>query len=290
MRPPSRGRVPHGGAASSYLRIPLPAEFPDATLRANSRRMFNPLSLILYFLFLPLSLLGCWRVVGPNEVIVLVYWGKIAGRLDTQGIHFVIPWGLNAVTISTRVTATEIHKTTVADLRGNPVVIAGVCTYRVVDPMKAAFAVSNYTTFISTQAVAALKQIAATYPYESEDGHSLRGETNKVAEEMVRRLQSRIEPAGVQVLSFDISDLTYAPEIAQAMLVRQQAEALVSARKVIVHGAVDIVEGAITHLAEKGLHIPEAERSRLVGNLLTVICGDAKVQPTYAINESRPGN
>lgn len=250
--------------------------------------MFNPLSVILFFLLLPLSLLGSWRIVGPQEVIVLVYWGKIVGELRRPGIHFVIPWGLNAVTISTKVTAAEIHRTTVADLRGNPVVIAGVCTYRVVEPMKAAFAVTNYAAFIATQAVAALKQIAATYPYESEDGHSLRGETNKVADVMVERLQTRIAPAGVQVLSFDISDLTYAPEIAQAMLVRQQAEALVAARKVIVHGAVDIVEGAITHLAEKGFDIPQNERSRLIGNLLTVICGDAKVQPTYAINETRP--
>ena len=246
--------------------------------------MFNPLTLLISLLLFPLTVLGSWRIVGPKTVIVLVYWGKIVGRLETQGIHFVLPWGLNAVTISTQVRGVEIHKTTVADRNGNPVVIAGVCSYEVTDPDKAAFAVANFTHYLEIQAVAALKQVASSYPYESPDGHSLRGETSKVSGEMVAQLQQRVSAAGIRVIAFDISDLAYAPEIAQAMLVRQQAEALVGARKVIVHGAVEIVHDAITELDKKGLGIPDAERSKLVGNLLTVICGDAKVQPTFAIN------
>lgn len=250
-----------------------------------TRTMFNPLTLLISVLLLPLTILGSWRIVGPRTVIVLVYWGKIVGKIETPGIHFVLPWGLNAVTISTQVRGVEIHKTTVADKNGNPVVIAGVCSYQVVDPFKAAFAVANFTNYVEIQAVAALKQVASAYPYESQDGHSLRGETSKVSAEMVAQLQQRVSAAGIEIIAFDISDLAYAPEIAQAMLVRQQAEALVSARKVIVHGAVEIVHDAISQLEEKGLGIAESERSRIVGNLLVVICGDAKVQPTFAINE-----
>ena len=249
--------------------------------------MFNPLTLLLSVLLFPVTLISSWRIVGPQTVVVLVYWGKISGRLTTPGIHFVLPWGLNAVTVGTQVRGVEIHKTTVADKNGNPVVIAGVCAYRVVDPEKASFAVSNATNYVEIQAVAAIKQVAAAYPYESADGHSLRGETSKVSGEMVLRLQERVAAAGMEVISFDISDLAYAPEIAQAMLVRQQAEALVGARKVIVHGAVEIVYDALEELQKKGVAIDEARRGQLIGNLLTVICGDAKVQPTFAINEER---
>ncbi|MEM7233718.1 MAG: SPFH domain-containing protein, partial [Planctomycetota bacterium] len=127
------------------------------------------------------------------------------------------------------------------------------------------------------------------YPYESEDGDSLKSEANEIAGEMVRALQEKVEAAGTEILGFELSDLSYAPEIAQAMLVRQQAQALVEARKTVVDGAVEIVSDSVRRLAEHGLELSESERANLVANLLTVICGDAKVQPTYPIRSVESG-
>jgi hypothetical protein len=131
--------------------------------------------------------------------------------------------------------------------------------------------------------VAVLKQVASKYPYEAPDGHGLKDEAEAIGREMVQALSAKVAAAGVEVISFELSDLSYAPEIAQAMLVRQQAEALVGARKIIVEGAVEIVRGAIEHLEAAGIPIDPAHQSRVVGNLLAIICGEAKVQPTFDI-------
>jgi regulator of protease activity HflC (stomatin/prohibitin superfamily) len=177
----------------------------------------------------------------------------------------------------------------VADGNGNPIVIAAVVTYQYVDSFKTALNVENAHEFVKTQAMAVLKQVASKYPYESPSGHSLKAEARAISVEMVQALQTKVEPAGTQILAYELSDLSYAPEIAQAMLVRQQAQALVDARKTVVEGAVEIVDDAIRRLSEKGLALDDRERSRLVSNLLTVICGDSHVQPTYPIGTSAGG-
>lgn len=248
--------------------------------------MGSLLSLILGILFFPLTFLGSWVVVAPQEEKLILIWGSMSRVLKTPGLRWVNLWGRRIITITTKRQTMEIHKTTVADHNGNPIVIAGVCTYEVVDSTKAALSVEDYMGFVRAQAVAVLKQVGSKYPYESPDGHCLKSEAAVIAQEMVGVLQQKVEVAGVRVLSFELSDLSYAPEIAQSMLVRQQAQALISARQIVVEGAVGIVHDAMNMLTEKGVTLGTEDRARITGNLLAIICGEAKVQPTYSVQDS----
>lgn len=243
------------------------------------------LSIIFGLIFLPITLLCSWVIVHPQEEKVILIWGKFRRVLKTPGLTFINLWGRQVIEITTRQQAVEIHKTTVADANANPIIIAAVCTFKVADSVRAALNVEDYVGFVKSQSVAVLKQVASKYPYTSTDGHSLKDEAKKIGNEMVAVLSEKVRAAGVRIISFEISDLTYAPEIAQAMLVRQQAQALVDARKIVVEGAVEIVYDAITHLKERGIEIEPSHQSKVVGNLLAIICGEAKVQPTYAIQD-----
>jgi regulator of protease activity HflC (stomatin/prohibitin superfamily) len=243
------------------------------------------LSWVLGVMFLPLTLLASWVVVHPQEEKVVLIWGTLWRVLKTPGLSFINLFGRKVITISTKQQAVEIHKTTVADANANPIIVAGICTFRVVDSMKAALHVEDYLGFVRSQAAAVLKQVASKYPYESADGHGLKDEAAKIGQEMVGALAKKVSGAGVEVLAYELSDLSYAPEIAQAMLVRQQAQALVGARKIIVEGAVEIVKDAMTRLRERDIAIDPSQQSRVVGNLLAIICGEARVQPTYEIQD-----
>ncbi len=250
--------------------------------------MKDILSFILGILFLPITLLGSWVVVHPQEEKILLFWGELKKVIKDPGLYFSLLWGRTVISVSTKRQTFDLHRTVVADGNGNPIVIAGVCTYQVSDSIKAALSVEKYQEFLKTQAMAVLKQVSSKYPYESASGHSLKNEAKEIGGEMVTLLQSKVKDAGISIVSFELSDLSYAPEIAQAMLVRQQAQALVDARKVVVEGAVEIVHDAILRLEAKDIKLTPSEKSKIVGNLLIVICGEAKVQPTYPIqgNES----
>ena len=145
--------------------------------------------------------------------------------------------------------------------------------------------VESVYQYVQTSASAVLKQVVSKYPYEDDDngGHSLKTEAAAVSQEMQKELQNRLAHAGVSVMSFNLTDLSYSPEIAQAMLVRQQAEAMIKARRLIVKGAVDISEGAITQLEAKGVTMNPEEKTKIVTNLLTVICGETGAQPTLSL-------
>jgi regulator of protease activity HflC (stomatin/prohibitin superfamily) len=220
-------------------------------------------------------------VVSPQEEVVLLRWGRFSRLMREPGLSWVTLWGRRAIRISTKQQAIEVHRTVVADGNGNPILAAAVVTFRFVDTRRAALDVEDAPAFVRTQAMAVLKQVASRYPYESAThATSLKSETAVIAGEMREILQSKVQVAGAEVVSFELSDLSYAPEIARAMLVRQQAQALVDARKVIVEGAVEIVDHAITLLHEKGHGMQLHEQERLVSNLLLVICGESHVQPT----------
>ncbi len=248
--------------------------------------MGNVLSIILGILFLPFTLLGSWVIVHPQEVKVILFWGEFTGVLKKPGLYWVNIWGRKVIAVSTKRQTLDLPRTVVADGNGNPIVIAAVVTFQYVDAVKVALQVEHALEFVKTQAMAVLKQAASKYPYESPQGHSLKTEAQAISREMVAALQAKVNPAGAEVLAYELSDLSYAPEIAQAMLVRQQAQALVDARKTVVEGAVEIVDDAIHRLGEKGLALDDRERSRLVSNLLTVICGETHVQPTYPIHSA----
>jgi len=247
--------------------------------------MEDLLSLVLGIIFFPVTLLGSWVIVHPQEEKLILIWGKLGRVLKSPGMLFVNIWGRKVIAISTKQQTIEIPKSVVADANANPIITAAICTFKVVDSEKAALDVEDYLAFVKSQAVAVLKQVASKYPYSADDGVCLKDETAQIGEEMVSVLSAKVRAAGVKVISYEISDLSYAPEIAQAMLVRQQAQALVDARKIVVEGAVEIVDGAMTQLKERGIDIDPSHQSKIVGNLLAIICGDAKVQPTYAVQD-----
>ena len=247
--------------------------------------MANLLTVILSILFFPFTFLFGWVIVHPQEEKIILFWGKFRKVLKTPGLSFVSPWGRKTIKVSVKQQTVDIPKTTVADGNGNPIIIGGVCTYKVINSQMAALDVEDYHSYLKTQAMAVLKQVASQYPYESKDGHSLKAEAIEVGREMVELLHHKVTPAGIQIESYELADLTYAPEVAQAMLVRQQAQALVDARKIIAEGAVEIVDEAVTMLDGRGYKLDERTRSRLVSSLLVVICGEGKVQPTYSVKD-----
>jgi regulator of protease activity HflC (stomatin/prohibitin superfamily) len=250
--------------------------------------MSHLLSLLLGILFLPFTILLSWVIVHPQEEAVVLSWGKLSRLLQAPGLYWSVIWGRKVIKITTKKQAIDIPRSVVADGNGNPIVVAGVVTYRFVDSKKAALEVESAADFVKTQALAVLKQLCSRYPYEAKEGESLKSEAEEIGREMVALLQKKVAAAGAEVESFELSDLTYAPEIASAMLVRQQAQALVDARKTIVEGAVEIVSDAVTMLEERHLGIPKAEQPRMISNLLTVICGDSNVQPTMPVG-AQPG-
>ncbi len=242
------------------------------------------LTTILSILFFPVTLLASWLVVSPQQEVVLLRWGKFSKLVRDPGLSWVNVWSRKVIRISTKQQAIEVHRTVVADGNGNPIVVAAVVTFRFVDSKRAALDVEDAPGFVRTQAMAVLKQVASRYPYESATHEvSLKSETAGIAKEMREILQSKVVAAGAEVASFELSDLSYAPEIARSMLVRQQAQALVDARKVIVDGAVQIVHHAIELLCENGHKLQPSEEARLVSNLLVVICGESHVQPTVSM-------
>jgi regulator of protease activity HflC (stomatin/prohibitin superfamily) len=247
------------------------------------------LTAILSVVFFPITLLSSWVILHPFEEVVVLRWGELVGVLREPGIYFVNVWGRRLHRVSTARQTLELPRSTVADGNGNPIIVSGVITFAFADVKKAALEVQHAGEFVRSQALAVLKQIASRYPYEAKEGHSLKSEAGLIGPELARTLEKKVEAAGAHVVSFELSDLAYAPEIAPAMLIRQQAMALVDARKTIVEGAVEIVREAVELLEAKGLGVPEAVKPRLVSNLLTVICGEAKVQPVVSVAANDEG-
>ena len=230
---------------------------------------------------------GCLPVY-ENEEQVLMVFGKFYDTLRKPGMHFVNPMGRTSRNVSIKRQNMEIGGTTnpikIADLEGNPVIVSGVVSYRVINSKAAALDVENHRDYVMTQAQTILKQVVSRYPYESTDGSaSLKTESYEIGIELCRSLQEKATVAGVLIESFDLADLSYAPEIAQVMLVRQQAKALVDARQVIVDGACGIVTQAIERLHDEGHELEAGEKSKLMINLLTVMVGEQAAAPVIDV-------
>ncbi|WP_433755962.1 SPFH domain-containing protein [Nocardia sp. CA-135398] len=219
-------------------------------------------------------------VVNPNEAKVVQFFGRYIGSLSEPGFYSVVPF-TDRRSISLKVRNFETQKLKVNDADGNPVEIAAVVVYRVVDSFKAAFSVDDYEEYVETQSEAAVRHLATTHPYDGHDQNttSLR-DGAEVAEELTIELRDRTDLAGIEVIEARITHLAYAPEIAQAMLVRQQAAQVVAARTRIVEGAVGMVRLALDRLAEQGVvELDEERKAAMVSNLLVVLCGDRATQP-----------
>lgn len=226
----------------------------------------------------------CWRgltIVNPNTARVVMLFGRYQGTIKTPGLRWVNPLTVRRF-VSLKIRNFESGKLKVNDHIGNPIEIAAIVVWRVVETAEAMFEVNDYEHFVHVQSESALRTMATTLPYDAhEDGElSLRGSVTEVSHRLGQEIQDRLASAGVQVIEARISHLSYAPEIANAMLRRQQATAIIAARQKIVEGAVGMVEMALEQLsAKRVVHLDEERKATMVSNLLVVLCGDRDAQP-----------
>jgi len=236
--------------------------------------IFIPGMLLFFIMF------GSFTVVQPNDSRVLVFFGKYVGTIRDSGF-----WGVNPFTekrkVSLRIHNFNSDKIKVNDLHGNPIEIAAVIVWRVVDSARAVFDVQNYEGFIAIQSETAIRGLSSEYAYDSSDEtESLRGNQQAISENMKKQLQQRLQIAGVEVIESRITHLAYAPEIAQAMLRRQQATAVVAARSKIVEGAVGMVDMALKALSEQHIvTLDEDKKATMVNNLLVALVSETQAQP-----------
>jgi regulator of protease activity HflC (stomatin/prohibitin superfamily) len=227
-----------------------------------------------------LMLVGLF-IVNPNEAKVLQLFGRYVGTAKTPGLRYANPLYAKK-RISQRVRNFESGRLKVNDLDGNPIEIAAVVVWKVVDTAEAVFEVDNYENYVHVQSESALRNMATSYPYDAHDEEklSLRGHTAAIADHLRKEIQDRLSRAGVDVVEARISHLAYAPEIAAAMLQRQQAGAIIAARQRIVEGAVGMVEMALEMLSAKEIvHLDEERKAAMVSNLLVVLCSERGTQP-----------
>jgi regulator of protease activity HflC (stomatin/prohibitin superfamily) len=220
-------------------------------------------------------------VVNPNEARVLQLFGSYVGTVKEPGLRWASPF-FTKRTVSLRAQSLESNRLKVNDSEGNPVEIAAIVVWKVVDSAKAVFQVDRYEQYVNVQCEAALRNLATHYPYDAhvEGELSLRGSAAEVAERLAKEVRERVSLAGVEVVEARISHLAYAPEIAQAMLQRQQANAIIAARQKIVEGAVGMVEMALDRLARNQVvELDEERKAQMVSNLLVVLCSERATQP-----------
>jgi SPFH domain/Band 7 family protein len=220
-------------------------------------------------------------VVNPNEGRVLQFFGDYVGTARTPGLRWANPF-FTKKRISLRVRNFESARLKVNDNEGNPIEIAAVVVWRVVDTAEAVFEVDDYENYVHVQTESAVRNLASSYTYDTHDDEhvSLRGHTGTVADHLKREIQDRLSKAGVEVTEARISHLAYAPEIAGAMLQRQQAGAIIAARSRIVEGAVGMVQMALDMLSQRAIvHLDDERKAAMVSNLLVVLCGERGTQP-----------
>ena len=239
------------------------------------------LTVVLSFLTWVFLMAGLF-IVNPNQARVLQLFGSYVGTAKVAGLRWVNPFYSKKL-ISLRVRSFESSHLKVNDKDGNPIELGAVVVWKVVDTAEATFEVDDYVAYVRVQSESALRNAATSYPYDSHDEPdviSLRGSTAVVAEHLKQEMQQRLQKAGVEVIETRISHLAYAPEIAAAMLQRQQAGAIIAARTRIVEGAVGMVEMALDMLSHKGIvTLDEERKAAMVSNLLVVLCGERGAQP-----------
>ncbi len=270
---------------SGYLMIPLLLTAQIGLAYAVIRALqSNAVVVFLVAVFASIVVLVCWAgfmMVHPNEAKVLQLFGKYVGTTHEPGLRWANPL-YSKVSVSTRVRNFESSTLKVNDANGSPIEIAAVVVWKVFDTAEALFEVDDYAGFVQIQSESALRNLGTTYPYEPHDGEeiALRSNQNEIAEALVKEVQDRLTTAGVSVVEARITHLAYAPEVANAMLRRQQASAIIAARKLIVRGAVGMVQLALHELDENNIvKLDEERKAAMVSNLLVVLCSDESAQP-----------
>ena len=242
-----------------------------------------PELILAHILVLPviIFLLVGLFVVQPNQGRVLLLFGRYVGTVKDEGLWWANPL-LTKPRISLRVRNFETERSKVNDTDGNPIEMAAVVVWKVVDTAEASFEVDDYVNYVQVQSESAVRNLATQYPYDTDqdDRLSLRGNTDEIAKKLQTEIQGRLHKAGVEVIEARITHLAYAPEIASAMLQRQQAGAIIAARTQIVEGAVGMVEMALGMLSRQQIvELDEERKAAMVSNLLVVLCGDRSTQP-----------
>ena len=269
-----------------YIVIPVAAPSEEMIVAL----IFIPVALTVVIAFLSVG----FKVVNPNESYVLTFFGKYYGTLKQDGFYWVNPFttavnpagnigGVGVRKVSLKAMTLNNEKQKVNDEEGNPLEIGVVVIWRITNTARAVFNVDNYYSFVATQCDSAIRQVARQYPYDVSDDDNektLRGSSQEIADVLKAELQARVDMAGIEIMEARISHLAYAPEIAAAMLQRQQASAIIAARQKIVDGAVSMVDMALKKLAENNIVELDAERkAQMVSNLLVVLCGNKDAQP-----------
>lgn len=224
-------------------------------------------------------ILGSIKIVQPNQAIVLTFFGRYVGSLREAGFWMSMPF-TNGSKVSLRVRNFNSAKLKVNDINGNPIEIAAVVVFKVVDSAKALFDVDEYEAFVEIQSETALRHVASKYPYDSfSDGYSLRGNAEEVASELAQELEQRLTDAGVKVIEARLTHLAYSAEIAAAMLQRQQADAIISARQTIVDGALGMVKMVVADIEASGIQLDEERKAAMINNLMVAIVSDRAATP-----------
>lgn len=279
---------------------------PAAMALDNGSTAFGALLMVMCVLWLCVGWIPFMgvKVIRPNEALVLTLFGKYTGTLKKEGIFFVNPFSIAVNPASAQKIASgknpqeatvpvgkklslkamtlDNKKQKINDCDGNPIEISIVVIWKIANTAKAVFNVDNYEEYVSIQADSALRDVAGAYPYDGdgENVKSLRGSSAEIAGHLRDMLQSRVDDAGIEVIEARITHLAYAPEIAAAMLQRQQAAAIIEARQKIVYGAVGMVEMALERLSENHVcELDEERKAQMVSNLLVVLCGNKDAQP-----------
>ncbi|MGI5892333.1 MAG: SPFH domain-containing protein [Bacillota bacterium] len=247
------------------------------------RDMNTILGIILFVLFVLLA--SALVIVQPNTAAVITFFGRYTGSIRENGIWMVVPFSANRK-VSLRVRNFNSERLKVNDISGNPIEIAAVVVFKVVDAAKATFDVEDYKQFVEIQSETALRHVAAKYPYDNfeESGISLRGHADEVSKQLLDELRNRLAVAGVEVMESRLTHLAYATEIASAMLQRQQASAILAARQIIVDGAVGMAQMAIADLEKEGvINLDEERRINMINNLMVAIISDRSSQPVINV-------
>jgi regulator of protease activity HflC (stomatin/prohibitin superfamily) len=229
----------------------------------------------------PFTLCCSWFIVNEQEEVVKLNYGKFTGVESGPGCHWANCFGRELRTVDKRIISLDLPNQKIVEKSGNPLVVSAIVVYHVEDAKKATLDVTDVNSYIMNEATAVLKKVVSLYPYEChhedgrEDDMSLKNEAAAIQQQMVKLLQKHVRTAGAKIHLFQFNELSYAPEIAAGMLRRQQARAMVAARKKIVQGAVEIAYGACEKLNERGVKMTTEEKKCLTSNLLAVICADS---------------
>jgi SPFH domain / Band 7 family len=278
-RPQVAERIAHGASGWPVLGAGVVAVAGGVVLIATQIGVLIGVGIVLIVAAL-IAMIGL-TAVAPGQARVVQLLGRYAGTIRTDGLRWVNPLTTRRK-ISTRIRNHETDVAKVNDVEGNPIEMAAVVVWQVEDTAKAVFEVDDFVAFVAIQTETAVRHIAGSYPYDAhgENQLSLRENADEITGKLSEEITARVASAGVRVIESRITRLSYAPEIAQAMLRRQQAGAVVSARQRIVDGAVGMVESALTSLAESDVvELDEERKATMVSNLLVVLCGDRDVQP-----------